>query len=231
MTGLIKNSTAKAVIINRVKAVLLGLMLGVSVSAYAKDEKLCAPFKDAKIDQNILTMMLKAAKDGDLYRIKPGSSKMGFCVNSPLGKVEAEFRQFNGGLALKGVNQQGRALVSIAVDSLETDSGIIESMLKSESFFDSEQYPNIIFVSTDFEWITDEKAVLKGDLTMHGVTKPVAFYVDLQKVKTEQGEDVLTVKATTTIQRSEFGMYTLSSMVDDRVSLCMTIDAYRYKAA
>ena len=138
MTGLIKNSTAKAVITNRVKAVLLGLMLGVSVSAYAEDATLCAPFKDAQIDQNILTMMLKAAKDGDLYRIKPGSSKMGFCVNSPVGKVEAEFRQFNGGLALKDVNQQGRALVSIAVDSLETDSGIIESMLKSESFFDSE---------------------------------------------------------------------------------------------
>jgi polyisoprenoid-binding protein YceI len=64
---------------------------------------------------------------------------------------------------------------------------------------------------------------------MHGVTKTVAFYVDLAKVKTEQGEEVITVKATTTIQRSEFNMHTLSPMVDDRVSLCMTIDAYKYK--
>ena len=62
------------------------------------------------------------------------------------------------------------------------------------------------------------------------MTKTVAFYVDLKKVKTEQGEELITVKATTTIQRSEFNMHTLKSMVDDRVSLCMTIDAYKYKS-
>ena len=229
MIRLIKNSTAKAVITNTVKAISLGLVLGASVSAYAEDEKLCAPFENAQVDQSMLTMMLKAAKDGDLYRINPDSSKMGFCVNGPLGVVEAEFSDFKGGLALKEVNTQGRVMVNIAVDSLKTDSTIIGAMLKSESFFDSEQYPDITFVSTGFEWITDEKAVFKGDLTMHGVTKTVAFYVDLTKVKTLQGEEVITVKATTTIQRSEFNMHTLAPMVDDRVSLCMTIDAYKYK--
>jgi len=106
-------------------------------------------------------------------------------------------------------------------------------MLKSESFFDPEQYPNILFVSTSFEWMTDKKAILKGELTMHGITKPVAFYVDITKAESEAGslpgEETLTVKATTTIQRSEFGMHTLSPVVDDRVSLCMTIDAYKHQ--
>jgi polyisoprenoid-binding protein YceI len=221
----------KHFILNKVKLVLLGLMLSVFMPVHAaEDEALCAPFKDAQVDQNILAVMLKAAEDGHLYRIKPDSSKMGFCINSPLGKVEAEFRQFNGGMALKENHKPGTVMVSIDVDSLETDSGLIESMLKSESFFDIERHPDIIFVSTAIEWISDAKAVFKGDLTMHGVTKPVAFYVDLKKVKSEQGEDLVTVKATTTIQRSEFDMHTLSPMVDDRVSLCMTLDAYRYKA-
>ncbi len=221
----------KNLIYNLIKATLLGLMLGVSLSAYAEEEPgaLCAPFKDAQIDQDVLAVMLKAAEDGDLYRIKPDSSKMGFCINSPLGEVKAEFRRFNGGMTLKENSQKSRAVVNIVVDSLDADSGLVETMLKSESFFDSELYPNIIFVSTGIEWISDKKAVLKGDLTMHGITKTVAFYVDMKKVKTAQGEDVLTVKATTTIQRSEFAMHTLSPMVDDRVSLCMTVDAYRYK--
>lgn len=213
------------------KSILIFLLMSISLPVFSGNEDICAPFKDAKIDQNLLSLMLQAAHDGNLYRIKPGSSKMGFCVDSPLGKVEGAFRDFMGGLALKDAQQQGgTALVTINVDSLETDSTLIESMLKSESFFDSEQHPEILFASTGMEWINNEKAVIKGNLTLHGVTKPVAFYVVLQKVKSEQGEETLSVKATTTIQRSEFGMYTLSPLVNDRVSLCMMIDAYRYKS-
>jgi len=214
----------------RIKLLLLGLMLSLSAHAYADEGTVCAPFKDAQVDQSMLTMMLKAAKDGDLYRIKPGSSKMGFCVNSPVGVVKAEFLDFKGGLALKGANKQGGVMIHIAADSLEADSFIIEAMLKGESFFDSELFPSILFVSTGFEWITDNKGVFKGDLTMRGVTKTVAFYVELKKTQTEQGEELVTVKANTTIQRSEFNMYTLSPMVDDRVSLCMTIDAYKHRS-
>jgi polyisoprenoid-binding protein YceI len=215
-----------------IKTALLGVILGVFMSApvFAEDDQICAPFEDSHVDKNLLASMLKAAEDGHLYRIKPDSSKMGFCINSPLGKVEAEFLNFKGGLALQDTQQQGTALVSIEVDSLETDSVLIETMLKGESFFNAEEFPEIIFVSTGVEWINDKKAVLKGDLTMHGITKAVAFYLDMKKAKTAQGEEILTVKATTSIQRSEFGMYTLSPMVDDRVSLCMSIDAYKYQS-
>ena len=218
-------------ITNHTKNILLSIfMLGFSVSAYAEEGEVCAPFQDAGIDQDILTLMLEAATEGDLYRVQPGSSKMGFCVNSPVGKVEAEFLVYNGGLALNNFKQQGTSLIKIDVGSLVTDSLFIETMLKSESFFDSERYPDIVFVSTGIEWISEKKAVLRGDLTMHGFTKTVAFYVDLKKVKSDSDEDIVTVKASTTIQRSAFGMYTLSSMVDDRVTLCLSIDAYKYQS-
>ena len=224
MDKFIKNLFTK-----NLKAVLASLLLGLSMPVVAGDDNLCSPFEDAQIDKSLISRMLQAAEDGHLYRIKQGSSRMGFCVNSPLGVVEAEFKNFKGGLALKDSQQDGQALVTIEVDSLETDSFVIEAMLKSESFFDSEVYPEILFVSSGMEWIGEKRAVLKGDLTMHGVTKSVAFYVDMFETKDGE-EDILTVKATTTIQRSEFGMYTLSPVVDDRVSLCMSIDAERYKA-
>ena len=224
MTKFINNLYAKDL-----KAALVSLLLVLSTPVAAGDDNLCKPFEDAQIDKSLINTMLQAADDGHLYRIKQGSSRMGFCVNSPLGVVEAEFKNFKGGLALKDTRQDGHALVTIEVDSLDTDSFVIESMLKSESFFDSEVYPEILFVSSGMEWIGEKRAVLKGDLTMHGVTKPVAFYVDLLEAKDGKGEEMLTVKATTTIQRSEFGMYTLSPVVDDRVSLCMSIDAERYQ--
>lgn len=205
------------------------LVLSLSFVANASNESLCAPFKDVNVDQAILAQMLQAANNGDLYRVEPGSSKMGFCIDSPIGKVEAKFHAFNGGLALDKFMQQGTSLIHIDVNSLQADSVFIEAMLKSESFLDSERYPNIIFVSTGIEWINEERGVLKGLLTMHGITKEVAFYVELTSSITKTGQ-MVTIKASTTIQRSAFGMYTLSPMVDDRVSLCMSIDAYRYQS-
>lgn len=218
------------ILIHTIKPFLLSLMLGIPFYVHAEEVELCAPFKDAPISQNVLATMLQAAEDGNLYRVKPNTSKMGICINSPVGKVEVEFSDFKGGLILKEKGQHGQTMMSIAVDSLSTDSYVIQTMLKGESFLDSERYPNITFVSTGIEWLTDTKAVLKGNLSMHGVTKAVAFYVDMHKLKSHEGEDIVTVKATTTIQRSQFNMFTLSPMIDDRVSLCMTIDAYRYKA-
>jgi polyisoprenoid-binding protein YceI len=217
------------------KKFVLHTLLAISVvaaSAVAISDEVepCDSFKDVHIDESLITAMLKAAKDGDLYRIKPDSSKMGFCVDSPVGMVEATFNNFEGGLALDAHSpDQGKALVKIDVASLTTSSGIIRSMLTSESFFDIEQYPNIMFVSKSFEWLTPEKAILKGDLTLHGVTKPVAFYVSLSSATEGAVAEKISVKATTTIQRSEFGMYTLSSVVSDRVNLCMSVDAYRYR--
>jgi polyisoprenoid-binding protein YceI len=218
-------------ITHNIKEILLSiLMLGFSLSAHAEDGELCAPFKDASVNQNTLELMLQAATKGNLYRIESDSSKMGFCIDSPAGRVEAEFHSFKGGLALNDFKKQGTSLIQIDTDSLETDSLLIQIMMKSEVFFDSERYPNIIFESTGIEWISDKKGILLGDLTMHGVTKAVAFYVDFEEIKSESGKEMVTIKASTTVQRSEFGMYAMSPMVDDRVTLCMSVDAYKHQS-
>ncbi|RLB62320.1 MAG: hypothetical protein DRH08_12660 [Deltaproteobacteria bacterium] len=195
----------------------------------AVNDNLCAPFKDADIDQTLIESMLKSAVDGNLYRIKPSSSKMGFCVESSVGVVKGDFQKFKGGLALEGDNSQ--SMVTINVASLDTNVLFIEQLLKSESFLDVEKHPDLIFVSTSFEWINDNKAILKGMLTMRGVTKPVAFYVDITEVDGDLGDsDTIMVKATTTVHRAEFGMNSLSMMVNEKVNLCMSIEAEKYRA-
>lgn len=208
--------------------VLLFLFLSLH-SAYAGENDLCAPFKNAKIDQSLIAQMLKAAEDGYLYRIKTNSSKMGFCVESPIGMVTGNFQKFQGGIALKEPGNQ--TLVRIDVNSLESNVQFIESLLKSDKFFNAENFPELVFISSDFEWLSDTRAVLKGELSMHGITKVVAFYVEITEIDGDLGDsDTILVKATTTVQRSEFGMDTLSSMVSDRVSLCMSIEAERYSS-
>ncbi len=207
---------------------LLALNL-LPVSTFATTNEPCAAFKDAHINPSLIATMLKAAEDGHLYQIKVDSSKMGFCVDSPLGMVSGNFQQFDGGIALK--EPSNHTLVSIDVNSLETDLPLTEKLLKGDTFFNAENYPEMIFISTGFEWLSETRGVLKGDLSMHGVTRAIAFYVEIIELDAELGDaDTILVKATTTVQRSQFDMSTLAPYVSDRVKLCMSVEAERYKS-
>lgn len=210
---------------------LSAFLLGCLATGQVCAIELCKPFKGGKVDPKLVQMMLQAAEDGHLYRMKPERSRIGFCVDSEFARVEAEFREFQGGLALwpdrSGKNQQ--ALVSIKVASLDTGGSVIEHMLKSERFFDVRNYPEILFVSTAVDWKSKKRAEMRGELTLHGVTKPVIFSVLLTGEKDDNGViHKIIVRAGATISRSAFGMDTLSKLVDDSVDLCMTVEAIRH---
>ena len=172
-----------------------------------------------------LSMALKQSS----YEIQQDTSKIEFRVDSPVGEVRVSFQDFKGRFALldSGIDDSP-AVVDISADSLDTDAGFIAMLLRSESFFDVENFPSMRFVGTSFEWFNKTHAVLKGDMTIQNVTLPVAFYVELVDVRTEdQYSQRITVKATTTIKRSRFGMYTLLPVVSDDVNLYLSIDALK----
>jgi len=216
-----------------IKSVFIGLLLSVFSASAIGEGDVCAPFKDGVVDESIISKMLAAADDGHLYRIDPTTSKVGFCVNSPVGLVEGEFKDFTGGLTFlqENISKDEQALVMVNTASLETKGAFIESMLKGKKFFDVDNYPEMLFVSTDFQWLSKTEAVLIGDLTMHGVTRRVGFHVQLVKQDVENSQEQrILVKATTLIRRSEFGLNALSPMVSDAVNLCMSVDAVRYRS-
>ena len=172
-----------------------------------------------------LSMALKQSS----YEIQQDTSKIEFRVHSPVGEVRVSFQDFKGRFALldSGIDDS-TAVVDISADSLDTDAGFIAMLLRSESFFDVENFPSMRFVGTSFEWFNKTHAVLKGDMTVQNVTLPVSFYVELVDVRTEdQYSQRITVKATTTIKRSRFGMYTLLPVVSDDVNLYLSIDALK----
>ena len=221
---------------NSIKNIFFGLVLSVFSASAIAEVDVCAPFKDGVVDGSVVSKMLAAANDGHLYRINPSSSKIGFCVDRPLGLIECEYKDFTGGLTFlheKSATDE-KSLVMVNPARLETDGSFIEGMLKGRKFFDVENFPEILFVSTGFKWVSETEAVLLGDLTMHGVTKAVGFHVKLieQPVDDEPGslgqEQRILVRATTRILRSDFGLTSLSPMVGDSVNLCMSVDAVKY---
>lgn len=169
--------------------------------------------------------------DEHLYHIQPETSKMQFRVDSPVGDIWGNFEEFQGGFAMldAGVHTDP-AFVDVSAESLDTDSSFVGMMLKSESFFDVENFPRIRFVGSSFEWFNKRQAVLKGEMTIQNVTKPVAFYVELVDADIQNKyQERIYVKASTTIRRSEFGIYTLLPIVSDDVNLYMHVDALKKK--
>lgn len=211
-----------------------GMAVALEPISHSDDEvDLCEPFKDGKVDTTLLDTMLTAAENGHLYRIQKSTSRMGFCVHSQLSVIKGEFKEFQGGLALQPVdNGDGQAMVVINTDSVDVKGRLIENLVKGASFFDVDNNPEILFVSKGFEWTSTSTAQLYGDLTLRGITRPVVFEVTLTTLDgtpANKSEKIL-VKATTEIDRTAFGMKALSSMVDDTVKLCMSVEAQKYRA-
>ena len=125
--------------------------------AHAADERICAPFRDGVVDKALIEQMLLAAKDGHLYRIHSTTSRVGFCVDSLIGRVEAEFEGFRGGLALRREvwGDESQMLVMIDSDSLKSDRDFIKDLLRSERFLHTQQFPKILFVSSGLRWDSD----------------------------------------------------------------------------
>jgi polyisoprenoid-binding protein YceI len=213
--------------------VLTATLLTGSSLALAEDNDVCSPFRDGKVNSSLLATMLTAAHDGHLYRIQQESSQVGFCVDSKLSRIKGSFREFQGGMALDpGDNDNGQTMVMIQANSLETEGAIVENMVKGEGFFDVEHYPEVLFVSTGFQWTGADTAVLKGNLTLRGITKPVIFNVTLTSLDNKQIDKAqrILVKATTSIDRTDFGMEKLTTLVDGSVKLCMSVEALKYGA-
>jgi len=186
----------------------------------------CDLAESSHINPAIINAMLEAANKGYFYRVDTSISYVAFEVNHfPFSTVEGRFNEFDGGLALPAETDQSRQILFfIKVNSMATGNHDLDDYLKSTVFFDATQFPDIIFVSTGFEWITETTARLHGELTLRGTTRPLVLNVHINS--TEQSLK-MTLSASAEIQRSEFGMHKLPLLVSDTVRLNFKIEASR----
>lgn len=72
------------------------------------------------------------------------------------------------------------AVISFSGDaaSISTGSADRDKHLLSADFFDVEKFPTMDFTATSFTKVDEENFALKGDLTLHGITKPVTLAVE-----------------------------------------------------
>lgn len=143
------------------------------------------------------------------WRPDPSHSRVGFSVRHlMISEVEGRFTRFGGRLHLDESNiERSRVVMTIEVSSLTTHHVKRDEHLLSEDFFYAEKYPRMVFES---------KRVLKrgaelevhGNLNVRGITKPVVIKVEswTSAVQDPWGRVRRGLKATTTINRSDFGL-------------------------
>lgn len=192
----------------------------------------CSITDNTQIAPAIITTMLNAAEDGYLYYADASTSIITFKVDYfPFSTVEGNFDNFQGGLALPaGNNQSKQALFVIDTNSITTGDSDLDDHLKSSVFFNVIKFPEIIFISTFFEWIDESTARLHGNLTLHGTTKPLVFNMHIDTEENGDSDNFLTLSASAKIHRSDYGMHGLKIFVSDTVSFNLKINASRVRS-
>ena len=209
---------------------LIGFCLLFTNSASAIDLQ-CNLADNSQINPEVIATMAEAADKGYLYLIDTNTSNIRFQVNHfPFSRVEGHFSDFQGGMTLPTDTVHSRqALFLIKVDSITTGDKDIDDYVKSSVFFDATHYPDIIFISTGFEWVNKSTARLYGDLTLKGMTKAIVFtaHIDNTDSHNIKNEPKMVMIASAEIQRSEFGMHEMQVLVSDTVRFDLQIEASR----
>jgi polyisoprenoid-binding protein YceI len=125
-----------------------------------------------------------------------------------ISEVEGSFKSYEGKITSTSDDFTNASInFSVDVNSINTESEKRDSHLKGTDFFDAEKFPQITFKSTSFKKVSGNKYELKGDFTMHGVTKPVVFNVVYGgTVKDPWGNTKAGFKASTTINRFDYDL-------------------------
>jgi polyisoprenoid-binding protein YceI len=156
-------------------------------------------------------------------------SEVGFTVvHMGISNVRGHFGNITGTIVANDADIT-KSTVNITIDTTTVDTGVSmrDNDLKSDHFFDVTQFPTATFVSTSVAKSAGGLTVT-GNLTLHGVTKPVTLAVQ-GPIGPAQGMDKKPhqgFSGTTTISRTAFGVGANmpSGMVGDEIKLTIDLD-------
>lgn len=121
--------------------------------------------------------------------------------------------------------------VQVPLSSLSTGVAKFDAHLSSADFFDAATFPTASFKSGKVTVLGENKLTVAGDLTIHGVTRPVLLDVTINKIGEHPMRKTAAAgfDASTTIRRSDFGVGGMVPMISDEVRLEITLEAQQPK--
>jgi len=143
------------------------------------------------------------------WKLDPAHSHAEFKVrHMMISNVKGSFTGLIGTLVENADTTLSTVEASIPISTVSTGDAQRDGHLKSADFFEADKYPEMTFKSTRVQKKDEGEYGVTGDLTLHGVTKPVTFAVEGPTApgKDPWGNTRIGVSATTKINRKDFGL-------------------------
>lgn len=182
-----------------------------------------------------LVLALAARADVETYKIDPVHSATGFSIRHMLSKFTSSFTKTTGIIKVDRANLENSSVeATIEVASISTASADRDKHIQSPDFLDVAKFPAITFKSKSWKKTGDDTFDVTGDLTLHGVTKPVVLKTTLNGFGPGRGGAMLSGwEATTVLKKSDYGVSgpaMLGKVLGDDVTVNITIEAKTEKA-
>jgi polyisoprenoid-binding protein YceI len=157
------------------------------------------------------------------YKVESYHTQVGFSLSHfGFTNYSGLFSGATGSLRLDPANPgTNRIEVTIPVQSILTTVPVLTEELKGEKWFDVAKFPQATFTSTSVTMGHDGAATITGNLTLHGVTKPIVLHAHFQGAGVNPIDKAYTVgfQANGTIKRSDFGVSLYAPALGDDVEL------------
>lgn len=185
----------------------------------------------------LLSAALSAA--AAVYEIDASHSTVGFKIRHVVTKTSGRFTKFSGTISYEaGKPAAWTVTADIDPASINTDNEKRDGHLRSPDFFDTAKFPKMSFKSVKVTDAKGDSAKLHGELTMHGVTKPVVLDLEFTGAgKDPWGNEKAGFSAKGKLNRKDFGIVWNKAVdnggfiLGDEVEINLEIEADAVKPA
>ena len=151
--------------------------------------------------------LCSAASANETYKFDRSGSTIGFTVHQYLGTTHGKFTRFDGRIDLDREHSE-KSSVAARIDVRSIDTGIKkrDDHLRSPEFFNVAKFSEITFKSHSAKQTGQQSGDILGDLTMHGVTRPITLRVKLLSPVSNDTRQTRWAVTTEPIKRREFNL-------------------------
>src|SRR5262245_38788397 len=170
----------------------------------------------------ILVTCGSAARAADTYQVDPVHSSISFMISHQgISNIHGRFNDFSGKITIDQADPgKSSFALTIPVESIDTNNVKRDEHLRAPDYFNVKQFPTMSFQSTKVKAV-DGGFDVTGDLTLHGVTRPISLTLKGgdKVVEFPKGMRRIGLVATFSIRRSDFGMTVEPKALGDEVPI------------
>jgi polyisoprenoid-binding protein YceI len=186
--------------------------------------------------KNIIALAISAAFSAsafaapDTFVLEQNHTKPRFEYNHMGYSTQlSRFDTAKGTITIDRVAKTGSADVTIDATSVNTGSDMFNGHIQGEDFFDTAKFPTITYKSDKFKFDGDKLVGVEGNLTIKGITRPVALTVTsfMCMPHPMMKKEACGANATAKIKRSDFNMAKYAPLVGDEVTLTIPVESIK----